>query len=129
MRLLPYFEVYEGFVPDEQVEYFFRRSAITVMPYKDATQSGVAMIAMPFGSTVAVTDVGDISEVVENGKTGILCAVDIQEIAMALIDLLGNPEKTKRLGCAGRDFAISNCSWANSVKKTMPIYESIIYKK
>jgi glycosyltransferase involved in cell wall biosynthesis len=124
MRTLPYFEVHEGFIPDEKVEYFFRRAAITLMPYKDATQSGVAMIAMPFASAIVATNVGDISEVIENNKTGVLCKPQVKEISDALIDLLGNPEKCGRIGGAAREFAIRQCSWEHIVQNALKVYGS-----
>jgi glycosyltransferase involved in cell wall biosynthesis len=124
MRALPYFEVHEGFIPDEKVEYFFRRAAITLMPYKDATQSGVAMIAMPFASAIVATDVGDISEVIENNKTGVLCAPQVKEISDALIDLLNNPQKCRRMGDAAREFALKQCSWERIVQKALRVYGS-----
>jgi len=41
-------EVHEGFIPDEDVAPFFQRASITLLPYLEATQSGVVMVAMPW---------------------------------------------------------------------------------
>jgi glycosyltransferase involved in cell wall biosynthesis len=60
------------FMPDERVRYFFSACDCLVLPYTDATQSGIVQIAYYYDKTVIVTDVGGLSEVVINGKTGII---------------------------------------------------------
>lgn len=60
------------FVPNEEVEKYFKASDLLVLPYKTATQSGVAQIgyAMDIGSVC--TPVGGLPEIVIDGKTGIV---------------------------------------------------------
>lgn len=118
----PYFEVHDAFIPDEEVEYFFRRAAITLLPYKDATQSAVVMIAMPFETAVVATNVGDLSELVVDGETGILCGVDVNEIANAICDLLSHPEKSQQIGEAGQQFAMSQCVWPAIARRNLRVY-------
>ncbi len=60
------------FVPNEEVEKFYAVSDLVVMPYLSATQSGVLNIAYGFEKPVVVTDVGGLTESVEEGKTGII---------------------------------------------------------
>lgn len=60
------------FVPNEEVEKFFRISDVTIMPYLSATQSGVLNVSYGFGKPVVVTDVGGLTENFEDGKTGVV---------------------------------------------------------
>jgi len=65
-------KVISDFVPDERVKYFFSACDVVVLPYTDATQSGIIQIAYYYDKPVIATDVGGLSEVVINNETGIL---------------------------------------------------------
>lgn len=59
-----------NFIPKEEVKYYFSASDLVVLPYKSATQSGIAQIAINFKKPVVATDVGGLAEVVVDGKNG-----------------------------------------------------------
>lgn len=60
-------------IADEELESLFKKdNLIVVLPYKDATQSGVVLVAMDYGVPVIATNTGGLAEQVENGKTGLL---------------------------------------------------------
>ena len=73
------------FVPNEEVEKYFLAADVLALPYKQATQSGVAQIAFSFGKGVVVTPVGGLPEIVQEGKTGIVSAsMSPSDLAAAL---------------------------------------------
>ena len=73
------------FMPDEKVRYFFSACDCLVLPYTDATQSGIVQIAYYYDKPVLVTDVGGLSEVVLKEKTGIIINPgDIKAITVAV---------------------------------------------
>lgn len=61
-----------GFVPDSAVEPYFVASDVVVLPYRTATQSGIAQIAFNYSKPVITTEVGGIPEVVLDGETGMV---------------------------------------------------------
>lgn len=51
---------------DEEVESIFSgENLVAVLPYLDATQSGVVLTAMDYGVPVIATDTGGLSEQIE----------------------------------------------------------------
>lgn len=63
-------KIYDGYIPDKEVEKFFAASDLVVLPYESATQSGIVQIAYGFEKPVVVTNVGGLPDVVEDGETG-----------------------------------------------------------
>jgi glycosyltransferase involved in cell wall biosynthesis len=72
LNIRNYVQIINRFVPNEEVEKYFMLSDCVVLPYKDATQSGVLNIAYGFQKPVIVTNVGGLAEFVENEKTGLI---------------------------------------------------------
>ncbi|HAL31692.1 MAG TPA: hypothetical protein DIS68_01490 [Lachnospiraceae bacterium] len=77
--------VRDGYVPDREVGEYFERCDAVVLPYLDATQSGIAQIAYAFEKPVIATTVGGLPEVVHDGETGVLCEPgDPEELSKAI---------------------------------------------
>lgn len=60
------------YIPNEEVPLLFQRTDVVVLPYLEATQSGVVPLAYHFDVPTIASDVGGLSEVVLDGKTGYL---------------------------------------------------------
>lgn len=77
--------IFDGYIPDNEVEKFFASCDLVVLPYESATQSGIVQIAYGFRKPVVVTNVGGLPEVVENKKTGyVVEAGDDSQLAKAV---------------------------------------------
>lgn len=70
------------FIPDREVGTWFNAADMVVLPYKSASQSGIAQIALSFRKPLVVTPVGGLPEVVEHGVTGTV-AEDVTAEALA----------------------------------------------
>ena len=64
--------IYDGYIPDREVEQYFAASDLVVLPYESATQSGIVQIAYGFERPVVATRVGGLADVVLDGRTGFL---------------------------------------------------------
>lgn len=62
----------DHYIPNEDVPGIFRQADLVVLPYVEATQSGVVPVAYQFGVPVIATRVGGLAEVVREGETGYL---------------------------------------------------------
>ncbi len=58
------------YINDPEVPLFFSAADVCVLPYKSATQSGITQIAYHYHLPVIATDVGGLSEMIEDGVTG-----------------------------------------------------------
>lgn len=60
------------YIPDENVGcYFDGPNVVTVLPYLDATQSGVIPIAIEYGTPIIASDTGGLKEQMLDGKFGV----------------------------------------------------------
>ncbi len=83
--------IYDGYIPDREVEKFFAACDVVVLPYISATQSGIVQIAYGFEKPVIATNVGGLPDVVADGKTGYLVSAEAPvEIADAVIRFYEN---------------------------------------
>lgn len=74
--------VVNQFVPNEEVGKYYIACDLVILPYRSATQSGILNVAYGFSKPVLVTNVGGLSEFVEDKKTGLIIRPDSpQEIA------------------------------------------------
>ena len=114
-------------IPNEEVTELFQIASVVVLPYLEATQSGVIPLAYSFRKPVVVTDVGSLSEVVENGKTGfIVPPKDENALADAVIKLLKDDELRQRMGQNAYKYAITELSWERIANMTIKVYKKAI---
>jgi len=78
------------------------------------------------GLPVIATNVGSISDVVENGINGFLVDPIIDEIASKVKDLSQSPELRKNLGDKGKELALQRFSVEAMVKRHQEIYSQAI---
>lgn len=121
------FIVQNEFIPDEQCAELFRRASVVVLPYIEATQSGVIPIAYTFKKPVVATQVGGLPEQVEHGRTGYLVPPrNAQALAEAIVPLLHNRALRSQLGANGRQKLATEWSAAAIARQTIPVYAQAI---
>ena len=88
-------EIHAGYVSNEDAALLFAAADGAVLPYRSATQSGVAQLAFAYGTPVVATSVGGLPAAIEHRRTGILCPPDnpfalaraIERLAAARVSL------------------------------------------
>ena len=121
------FECHNRFIPNEAVPELFQRASVVVLPYIDASQSGVIPIAYAFKKPVVVTDVGSIPEVVDDGVTGfIVPSRDEKALAGAIIKLLKDEKLRKKMGEDAYKKMKEELSWDKIAEKTIEVYKEVI---
>ena len=80
----------DRFVDPAEVARFFEASDIVVLPYREATQSAVAQVALAFRKPMVLTRTGGLPELVEEGVTGTLARPgDPEDLARAIDRCIG----------------------------------------
>lgn len=64
--------VIRRFIHDEEIKALYLRARVVVLPYLEASQSGVLPIAYHYGKPVIISDLPGLKENVIDGKTGII---------------------------------------------------------
>ena len=64
--------LFNNYIGDEEVKFFFSAADVGVLPYKSATQSGITSIANHFELPLIATNVGGLAETILHQKTGLI---------------------------------------------------------
>lgn len=81
-------------IKDEEVESFFvGDNVVLVLPYLDATQSGVALVAMEYGVPIIATKTGGLEEQIHEGENGFLVLPrSVDQLAQVMTLVATRPE-------------------------------------
>ena len=113
-----------GHIPFDEVQLYVKAADAMLLPYRESSTSGVAHMALGFAKPVVATDVGGMSEVIEDGKTGLLApAGDTGALAAAMRRLARDEDARRRL-VAGLAQAESRFSWEGIAGQTIAVYEA-----
>jgi glycosyltransferase involved in cell wall biosynthesis len=121
------FTVLNRYIDDNEVGELFEKATIVVLPYTQGSQSSVISLAGSFKKPLVVTDVGCFSEMVENGKTGIIVPPkNYYALAEAIIMLMMDEKLRNALGENAYKLIKDNFSWENIASNTVKVYERAI---
>ena len=124
MRVHPdRFVVHNEYIPEDRAADYFRRASVVVLPYIEASQSGVIPMAYSAGKPVVATTVGGLPEMVEDGRTGYLVPPrDSAQLAEAVNKLLLDHSLRRSMGADAKRKIQAECSPSVVAEKTMEIY-------
>ena len=128
-------------LPKPDVIQLLTHSTVFVCPSVYEPMGIVNLEAMACETAVVATATGGIPEVVDDGVTGLLVPIAqatdgtgtplepdrfVADLAAALTALLGDPERARRMGEAGRERAVTHFSWASIAERTMAVYRDAL---
>lgn len=119
------FDLRERYIPSSEVKELFESSDVVVLPYTDATQSGVAAMALGYGIPVIATAVGSIPEFVRDGENGLLVPPrDSAALAAAIRRMLEQPGEYERFRARSLSLRDGELSWSAIAVQTLACYEA-----
>lgn len=77
---------HNGYVPNDKMTVYFSAADVVALPYLEATQSGIAQLAIGFERPMIGTTVGGMSNVIHEGENGLLVPPgDSHALAQAIL--------------------------------------------
>jgi len=121
------FIVHNYRIPYKEGAELFQRCSVVVLPYIDASQSGVIPTAYGFKKPTVVTDVGSIPEIVDDGVTGFIVPPrNTEALADAIVKLLEDEDLRKQMGESAYKKLKTDLSWDKIAEKTIEVYKKAI---
>ena len=120
--------VREGFLDMDAVAELFAAADTVALPYREASQSGVLLLAYGFSRPVIIYPSGGMLEAVVDGQTGWVCAEPTPAgLAEALVaaSAAGQAEALRR-GERGHKLADERYAWPTIARRTAEVYEQVI---
>lgn len=77
--------LHDRFIANDEVKYYFCASNLVAQTYRNATNSGVTMVAYYYEKPMLVTAVGGLSEIVPDGRCGYLVEAKPDAISEKII--------------------------------------------
>ena len=122
-----HFCIYNEYVPNDERAVLFRQASVVVLPYIEATQSGVIPLAYTFAKPVVATAVGGIPEIVDHGHTGYLVPPrDEKALADAVVRLLQDPDLRRQFGANGKRKIDTTCAPEAIAQHTLAVYQHVL---
>jgi glycosyltransferase involved in cell wall biosynthesis len=91
LRSMPNVTVENRWVPETELGTLLTSADALVLPYREASQSGVAALALAAGRRVVATRVGGLAEQLGSEPLATLCDPNAAALAKALADLIRTP--------------------------------------
>jgi glycosyltransferase involved in cell wall biosynthesis len=122
-----HFVIHDGFIANEEMSALFDEADLVVLPYIEASQSGVVPVAYRFGKAVVASRVGGVPDLVDDGRTGLLVPPrNVHALASAIVRLLQDDALRQAMGQAGRNKMEAECSPQAVANLTMAVYQKTI---
>jgi len=126
-RAGPPCEIVPGRVPDDRVAELFQRATVLVLPYVEASQSGVAHIAAALGTPLIATAIGGFVELIHHGEDGLLVpAENTPALAAAIVQLLSDQGLGSKMAEKMRARCLADLGWGSIAKRTTAIYDEVL---
>jgi glycosyltransferase involved in cell wall biosynthesis len=116
-------EVRREHVPEDEVGALFCRAGCVVLPYRQASQSGVGSLARRFGRAMIVTQVGGLPELVTDATGRVVPPESPALLADTLVDLMRAEGSLDAMGRAASRQLEAEATWTRVAELTIEAYE------
>lgn len=114
--------VIDRYLPAEEVVEQFDRASLVCLPYIEASQSGVAALALGLGTPIVASDIGGLSEMLGGDVASMVQPGQAFDLAVALDAVLSDPTSASLRARAGLERAARSLSWQNVALAHIDVY-------
>jgi glycosyltransferase involved in cell wall biosynthesis len=120
------YHIINHFVTSEEVVHLFQRSTVIVLPYIEASQSGVAAIAYGLGTPIIASNIGGLGDLIRHEEDGLLVPPrDVRALADAVVHLLRDRHLQSRMQASMLERCSQELNWSDIAKQTVEIYRKV----
>lgn len=109
-------------VPESAVAGLYEAATCVVLPYRQASQSGVGTLALQHGRSVIATCVGGLPELIKDDRGRIVPSEDPQALAAAILEVLSTKGLAEHLGRGAAAAVEREIGWKAVTAKTIDAY-------
>ncbi len=114
------------YLPQTAMDDYLAAADLVVLPYRDASQSGVLGAALAIDRPVVASATGGIPEMLaESAGEMLVPAGDVQALAGAMTRLLADRERAAELGRRAGSAARARFSWSRCAASTAALYREL----
>jgi glycosyltransferase involved in cell wall biosynthesis len=114
-----------GFIPENEVQYYFQASDVVVLPYKHLdTHGGVGALALSFKKPLIVTDVGGSSEYIID-KRMLVRPDDVDDLYQKLYLALSDEHMLNKMKNDSEELS-KEITWDKVAEKTLDFYKDLL---
>lgn len=123
----PAFELLEKYLSPDEVIAAFLRANVVVMPYVDASQSGVGAYAIGTSRPIIATNVGSLTDLVIDGYNGIVVeSKNVEQLSDAICKICNDQTLAKSYSLNSEKLGAGELSWHKAATLTQSIYSKLI---
>lgn len=123
-------------IPFEFIHHYYRAADVFVLPSiidKEGNTEGLGVVlleALACGIPCVASNVGGITDIVQDGKNGFLVEPkDVEALADKITRLLQDKDLQQKMSEYGRNFVVNNYSWKSKALELYTTYQKLIERK
>ena len=118
-------QLQSDFIPDDQIQLYMNACDIVVIPYKEFTISGVALLAMSFGKACIAPRSGFFNEVFDNENAFLYDPESKHGLSQAIAEAIKNEKILHGMGINNKSRA-KRWDWGNIAGMTANVYQKLL---
>ena len=127
LQKFPSIDIHNRWLPDHEFAGLLQNHDVVILPYLEATQSGVISAAFGAGKPVVAFAVGGVTEQVRHGTNGLLVKDKSAEgLARTILDLANDQKLLRRLKIGAKNQSARHTTWENSAASVTQLCRTVL---
>ena len=127
LRRVPSVDIHNRWLSDHEFADLLHRHDVIILPYLEATQSGVIAAAFGAGKPIVAFAVGGVTEQVRHGTNGLLVEDKSAEgLARTLLQLADDENLLRRLKIGAKNQRATHTTWEDSATSVTHLCRTVV---